>query len=79
MSNTEAQIFFFKKKLTHFEVLHIRHAVDNVFRLFAEWVVRLILPQVGFQRFSIWVRFDLMNQLFDYFVACMVFLFNCRV
>ena len=42
-------------------------------------VASLILPQVGFQRFSIWVRFELMNQLVDYFFACVVFLFTCRV
>ena len=65
--------------LSHFEILHVPHAMDHVLRLFAEWVVRVILPQVGFQRFSIWVRFELMNQLFDYFFACMIFLFNCRV
>ena len=34
------------------------------------------LPQVGFQRHSIWVRFELVNQLFDFFFACIVFLFN---
>ena len=52
--------------------------VDHVLRLFAEWVVSVILPQVDFQRFSIWVRFEL-NQLFDCLFACMVFLFSCRV
>ena len=68
----------FRRDLTHFEVLHVHHAVDHVLRFFAEWVVRLILPQVGFQRFSIWMRFHLMNQLVDYYFACIVFLLNCR-
>ena len=66
-------------ELQEIEVLHVHHAVDHVLRLFAEWVVRVILPQVGFQRSSNWVRFELMNQLFDYFFTCMVFLLNCRV
>ena len=44
---------------------------------FAKWVIRLILLQVGFQRVSIWMRFHLMNQFFDHFFACIVFLFHC--
>ena len=55
----------FRRDLTHFEVLYVLHTVNHIVRLFAEWVVRVILPRVGFQRFSIWVRFELMNQLFD--------------
>ena len=68
-----------KRDFTHFEELHVRHAVDQVLRIFAEWVVRLILPQIGFQRFSIWRRFKIMNQLVDYFFACIVFFFICGV
>ena len=64
----------FSIDLTHFEVLQVPHAVDQILRFFAEWVVRLILPQI---RFSIWMRFELMNHLVDYFFACMVFLFTC--
>ena len=48
------------------------HAVDHVLRFFAECAVRLILPQVGSQRFSIWMRFKLMNQFVDYFFTCKV-------
>ena len=59
-----------KRYLTHLEVLRVSHAADHVLRLFAEWVVHVILPQFGFQRLSIWVRFELMNQLFDCFLAC---------
>ena len=47
-----------------------------IFFDFVEWIVRLILLQVGFQRVSIWMRLKLMNQLFDYFFACIVFLFH---
>ena len=53
----------FRGDLTHFEVLHVSQAVDHFLRLFTEWFVRVFLPQVGFQRFSIWVLFELMNQL----------------
>ena len=62
---------------THLEVLHVSHAADHALRLFAEWVVREILPQVGFQCLSIWMRSELMNQLFDCFLACVIFLLNC--
>ena len=58
---------------------NVSHAADHVLRLFAEWVVRVILPEVGFQRLSIWMRFELMNQLFDCFLACVIFLLNCRM
>ena len=54
------------------------HAADSIFRFVASWAVRLILRKVGFQRLSIWMRCELMNQLVDYFFACMVFLFNCQ-
>ena len=73
------RVLNFSRDLTPFEVLHILQAVDPILRFCAEWVVHLMLPQVGFQRFSIWMRFELMNQLVDHFFACMVFLFNCRV
>ena len=53
------------------------HAADHVLRLFAEWVVRVFLPQIGFQSLSIWMRFELMNQLFDCFLAGVIFLFHC--
>ena len=44
----------FVGKISHISnVLHFHHAVDHVLRLFAKWVVPVILPQVGFQRFSI--------------------------
>ena len=69
----------FRRYFTHLEVLHVSHAADHVPRLFAEWVVRVILPQVGFQRLSIWMRFELVNQLFDCFLACVIFLVNCRM
>ena len=69
----------FKTDLTHFDKLHVLHAVDHVLRFFGEWVVRLILLQVSFQRVSILMSFNLMNQLVDYFSACIVFLFNNRV
>ena len=51
--------------LADVEVLHVSHAVDHVLRLLAEWVERVILLQVCFQRFSIWMRLELMNQLLD--------------
>ena len=68
----------FSRYFTHLEVLHVSHAAGHVLRLFAEWVVRVILPQVGFQRPSIWMRFELMNQLLDCFLACVIFLLNFR-
>ena len=68
------------RDLTHFDVFHVPHAWDQILRFFSlNGLCAWFLSQVGFQRFSIWVRFELMKQLFDYFFACMVFLFNCRV
>ena len=73
-----ARALDFRRDIAHFEVLHVSHAVDHVLRFLAEWIVRLILLQVGFQRVSIQVRFNLMNQLFfDCYFACAVFLFHC--
>ena len=33
-------------------------------------------PQVGFQRLSIWMRFEWMVELFDCFLECVMFLLN---
>ena len=63
----------------HLEVLHVSQAADHVLRLFAESFVRVILPQVGFHRLSIGMRFDLTNQLFDCFLACVIFMLNCKM
>ena len=52
---------YFRRYVTHLEVLHVSRAADHFLRFFAEWVVRLILPQVGVQRLSIWMRFELMT------------------
>ena len=54
---------YFGSDLAHLEVLRVSHAADHVLRLLAEWAERVILFQVGFQRFAIWTRFKLMNQL----------------
>ena len=69
----------FRRHFTPLEVLHVSQAADHVLRLLAEWVVRVILSQIGFQRLLIWMRFELMNQLFDCFLECVIFLLNCRV
>ena len=55
---------YFGSDLAHLEVLRVSHAADHVLRLLAEWVERLTLFQDGLQRFAIWMRFKLMNQLF---------------
>ena len=45
------------------------HAVDHFLQLLAEWIERVILLQVGLQRFFIQMRLALVNQLFDCFLA----------
>ena len=67
---------YFGSDLAHLEVLRVPHAADHVLRLLAEWVDRLILFQVGFQRFATWMRFKLMNQLFGCFLAGVVLLLD---
>ena len=59
------------------EVLHVAHAVDHFLRLLAEWVEPVILLQVGFQRLSIWMHLELMNQLLDCFLAGVILLLDC--
>ena len=46
MSNSEGTEFW--ERSHTFRSIHVHHAVDQILRYFAEWVVRLILPQVGF-------------------------------
>ena len=55
---------YFGNDPAHLEMLRVPHAADHVLPLFAERVGRLILFQIGFQHFTIWMRFNLMNQLF---------------
>ena len=59
------------------EVLHVSHAVDHFLRLLAEWVERVILLQIGFQRLSIWMRLELMNHFLDCFLAGVILLLDC--
>ena len=54
----------FRHGLAQLEILHIRHVVDRVLRLFTEWIVRLILHQISLQRISVKMVFDLMNKFF---------------
>ena len=61
------------------EVLHVSHAVDHFLRLLAEWVDHVILLQVGFQRLSIWMRLELMNQLLDCLFADVIVLLESRM
>ena len=65
--------------LANLEVLHVPHAVDHFLRLLVEWVERVILLQVGLQRFSIRMRLELMNQLLGCFLAGVVLLLNGRM
>ena len=67
---------YFGSDLQHLVVLRVSHSADDVLRLLAEWVERLILFQVGFQSFAIWMRFKLMNQLFDCFLAGVILLLD---
>ena len=60
-------------------MLHVSHAVDHFLRLLAEWVDRVILHQVGFQRLSIWMRLELMNQLLDCLLADVIVLSDSRM
>ena len=61
------------------KVLHVSHAVDHSLRLLAEWIERVILLQVGLQRFSIRTRLELMNQLLDCFLAGVIMLLYGRM
>ena len=65
--------------LANLEVLHVSHALDPFLRLLAEWIERAILLQVGLQRFFIRMSFDLMNQLFDCFLADVILLLDSRM
>ena len=70
---------YFGSDLPNLEVLHVSHAVDHVRRLLAEWIERVILLQVGLQRFLIRMRLKLMNQLLDCFLADVILLLDGRM
>ena len=65
--------------LANLEVLHVSHAVDHFLRLLAEWIERVILLQVGMQRFFFRMHFELMNQLLDSFLADVILLLEGRM
>ena len=48
--HTDAALYF-GSDFANLEVLHVSHAVDHFLRLLAEWIERVILLQVGLQRF----------------------------
>ena len=70
---------YFRSDFANLEVLHVCHAVDHFLRLLAEWIDRVILLQVGLQRFSIRMRLELMNQLLSCFLAGVILLLNGRM
>ena len=70
---------YFGSDLENLEVLHVSHAVDHVLRLLAEWIERVIILQVGSQRFFNRVRFELMNQLLDCFLADVIVFLDSRM
>ena len=65
--------------LANLEVLNVSHAGDHFLRLLAEWIERVILLQVGLQRFFIRMRLELMNQLLDCFFADVIMLLDGRM
>ena len=65
--------------LANLKVLHVSHAVDHFLQLLAEWIERVILLQVGLQRFSIRMRLELMNQLLECFLAGVIMLLDGRM
>ena len=65
---------YFGSDLANLKLPHVSHDVDHFLRLLAEWVEREILLQVCIQRFSIWMRLELMNQLLDCFLAGLILL-----
>ena len=67
---------YFGNDLANLEVLHVSHAVDHFLRLLGEWIERVILLQVGLQRFFIRMRLELMNQLVDCFLADVILLLD---
>ena len=70
---------YFGSDLANLEVLHVSHAVDHFLRLLAEWIERVILLQVGLQRFPIRMRLELVNQLLDCFLAGVILLLDGRM
>ena len=69
----------FWSDLANLEELHISHAVDHFLRLLAEWIGRVILLQVGLQRFSIRMRLELMINFFICFLASLIMLLDGRM
>ena len=67
---------YFGSDLPNLVVLHVSHAVDLFLRLLAEWIERVILLQVGLQRFLIRMRLELMKQLLDCFLADVILLLD---
>ena len=78
ISHTVGELYF-GSDLANLEILNVSHAVDHVFRLLAEWIGRAILLQVCFQRSSIWMCLELMNQLLDCFLAGVILLLDGRM
>ena len=70
---------YFGSDLASLEILYVSHAVDHPSRLLAERIERVILLQVGLQRFSIRTRLKLMNQLLDCLVAGVIMLLDGRM
>ena len=68
-SERKGRALDFWRDLAHLNLFHTLHAMSCVF--LAEKILRMILLKIGFQRFSVWLRFDLMSQsLYSSFSCC---------
>ena len=63
------------KNFAQLELLYIAQFTDHLFRIIAEWVVDVILLQVGLMCFSMRMIFVLLHELLNAEIFC--FFHNC--
>ena len=64
MDKTERTLYFWYS-FAQLEYLHITQFADHLLRFFAEWVLDVILLQVGMKCFSMRMIFDLFHKLLN--------------
>ena len=68
-----------RRDLAQLEVLRVTHAGDQLFRLFAEQIEFLSLVQIHYERVTVRVILELLNQSFYDLLAIRVFFLDCWV
>ena len=61
----------------YLEQLHIAHVANHHFRIVTEWVVDVILLQIGFKCFSMRMTLDLLDELLNAEIFCFFFTTAC--